>query len=62
MIPMCWKCCNKITEPDATGRFFKLVGCIECEAVYDSAMIHCPIFKVTKSDVSNLPIQSKEIK
>ena len=44
--------------------FFKLVGCIECEAVkdYDSAMIHCPIFKVTKADVSNLPIQSKEIK
>ncbi len=55
-IPMCWKCCNQITEPDVTGLSFKLVGCKESKNVvdYNSAMKHCPICKVDANDESNL--------
>ena len=51
-IPMCWKCCHQITEPDVTGLSFKLVGCTESDKVvdYSTAMKHCPICKVDDVD------------
>ena len=29
IIPMCWKCANKITEPNEADDGFVLVGCKE---------------------------------
>jgi hypothetical protein len=51
-IPMCWKCSNQITEMDASESFSILVGCTESDKVvdYPTAMMYCPICKVTEKD------------
>lgn len=45
MIPICWKCCHQLTEPDETDGCYRLVGCEICSEVVDyaTAQIHCPI-------------------
>ena len=47
MIPMCWKCCNQITEPDITGFSVRLIGCKECDKItdYPTAQMYCPLMK-----------------
>lgn len=47
MLAMCWKCCHKITEPDATGMFERLIGCTACDKVTDfsTAQKYCPVTK-----------------
>jgi hypothetical protein len=47
MIPICWKCCHKIVEPDVTGCCYRLIGCEICAEVkdYSSAQKFCPIIK-----------------
>jgi hypothetical protein len=44
---MCWKCSNKIIEPDITGFSYKLVGCAECNKItdYPTAQMYCPLMK-----------------
>jgi hypothetical protein len=46
-IPICWKCAEQITEPDATGGFERLIGCKICAEVkdYSTAQKFCPIIK-----------------
>jgi hypothetical protein len=45
MIPLCWKCCHKIDEPDVTGMSYRLIGCTECKKItdYNTAQMYCPI-------------------
>jgi hypothetical protein len=47
MIPICWKCTHKITEPDVTGCCYRLIGCEICDKVtdYTTATMFCPIIK-----------------
>ena len=49
-VPMCWKCCNAVTQEEKTGTQFThliLVGCRECDKVtdYASACEHCPLIQ-----------------
>ena len=47
MIPICWKCCNKIVAPiDApTYQAYTLIGCKEEKKIknYNDAQKFCPI-------------------
>lgn len=49
MFPMCWKCCNQITEENPTSEAgftsYKLVGCKESGKVVDmeTAVKFCPL-------------------
>lgn len=47
MIPMCWKCCNKIVAPgnSPTYQAFTLIGCKEEKNIksYDNALKICPL-------------------
>ena len=53
MMPICWKCCNKImlkhttTREDDTivGQYYTLAGCKENDKIssYDDALKMCPL-------------------
>jgi len=52
MIPMCWKCANKIVEEIENG-VTQLVGCTKCKKItcYKDAEKYCPcIAKMSSPD------------